>query len=69
MHDFLKISVVIENSTYHANSLSNIMAKRAPIKSIKDIVSEKKIQLGSTLKRLIPTSSKVGVNWHSGSAV
>jgi len=46
------------------------MAKRAPIKSIKDIVSEKKIQLGSTLKRLIPTSSsKVGVNWRSGSAV
>jgi len=67
MYDFLKISVVVEDSTYHANSLSNIMAKRVPIKSIKDIVAEKKIQLGSTLKKLIPTSSDVGVNWRSGS--
>jgi hypothetical protein len=43
------------------------MAKRVPIKAIKDIVSEKKIQLGSTLKKLIPTSSDVGVKWRSGS--
>jgi hypothetical protein len=67
MYDFLKISVVVEDSTYHANSLSNIMAKRMPIKAIKDIVSEKKIQLGATLKKLIPTSSDVGVKWRSGS--